>query len=135
MTLRYYQRKQGRRLYPEYLCQKEKIEQAGDAFCQQVHGASLDAVIAEVLVAQLTPLAIDTTMQVYEELHTQAEAAQRLREQQVERARYVAELAQRRFLRVDQENRLVADVVEADGHARYRDRAQDQAEAGRENVA
>src|SRR5258708_7528983 len=133
MTLRYYQRKQGRRLYPEYLCQKEKIEQAGDAFCQQVHGASLDAVIAEVLVAQLTPLAIDTTMQVYEELHTQAEAAQRLREQQVERARYVAELAQRRFLRVDPENRLVADVLEADWNARLRELAQVQEEAGRQN--
>ena len=133
MTLRYYQRKQGKRLYPEYLCQKEKIEQAGDAFCQQVHGASLDAVIAEVLVAQLTPLAIDTTMQVYEELHTQAQAAQRLRDQQVERARYVAELAQRRFLRVDPENRLVADVLEADWNARLRELAQVQEEAGRQN--
>jgi DNA invertase Pin-like site-specific DNA recombinase len=133
MTLRYYQRKQGRRLYPEYLCQKEKIEQAGDSFCQQVHGASLDAVIAEVLVAQLTPLAIDTTMQVYEELHTQAEAAQRLRNQQVERARYVAELAQRRFLRVDPENRLVANVLEADWNARLRELAQVQEEAGRQN--
>jgi DNA invertase Pin-like site-specific DNA recombinase len=133
MTLRYYQRKQGRRLYPEYLCQKEKIEQAGDSFCQQVHGASLDAVIAELLVAQLTPLAIDTTMQVYEELHTQAEAAQRLRDQQVERARYVAELAQRRFLRVDPENRLVADVLEADWNARLRELAQVQEEAGRQN--
>jgi hypothetical protein len=30
MTLRYYQRKHGIRLYPEYLCQKEQIEQAGD---------------------------------------------------------------------------------------------------------
>jgi hypothetical protein len=57
-------------------------------------------------------------MQVYEELHAQAEAAQRLRTQQVERARYAAELAQRRFLRVDPENRLVADVLEADWNAR-----------------
>ena len=55
MTLRYHQRKQGTRLYPEYLCQKERIEEAADAFCQQIHGASLDVVIAELLVAQLTP--------------------------------------------------------------------------------
>jgi hypothetical protein len=90
-------------------------------------------VIAEVLVAPLTPLAIDTTMQVYEELHIQAEAAQRLRDQQVERARYVAELAQRRFLRVDPENRLVADVLEADWNVRLRELAQVQEEAGRQN--
>ncbi len=34
MTLRYYQRKHGIRLYPEYLCQKEQIEQAGDRLCR-----------------------------------------------------------------------------------------------------
>ncbi len=124
MTLRYYERKKGTRLYPEYLCQKERIEQAGDELCQQVLGAGLDAAISELLLAQLTPLAIDTTMQVYEELHTQAKAAQRLRDQQVERASYAAELAQRRFLRVDPENRLVADVLEADWNARLRELTQ-----------
>jgi len=33
---------------------------------------------------------------------------------QVERARYEAELAQRRYMRVDPDNRLVADSLEAD---------------------
>ncbi len=135
MTLRYHQRKQGVRLYPEYLCQKERVEEAGDDFCQQVLGAGLDAAIAELLLAQLTPLAIDTTMQVYEELHTQAQEAQRLRAQQVERARYAAELAQRRFLRVDPENRLVADVLEADWNARLRELAHVQEEAQQQNEA
>jgi hypothetical protein len=135
MTLRYYQRKHGTRLYPEYLCQKEQIEQAGERLCQQVLGAGLDAAITDLLLAQLTPLAIDTSVQVYEELHTQAEEARRLRAQQVERARYAAELAQRRFLRVDPENRLVADVLEADWNARLRELAQVQEEAERQNAA
>jgi DNA invertase Pin-like site-specific DNA recombinase len=135
MTLRYYQRKHGIRLYPEYLCQKEQIEQAGDQLCQQVLGAGLDAAITDLLLSQLTPLAIDTSMQVYEELHAQAEEARRLRAQQVERARYAAELAQRRFLRVDPENRLVADVLEADWNARLRELAQVQEEAERQNAA
>jgi DNA invertase Pin-like site-specific DNA recombinase len=128
MTLRYYERKHGTRRYPEYRCQSEQIEQAGDLLCQQVLGAGLDAAISELLLAQLTPLAIDTTMQVYEELHTQTQEAQRLRDQQVERAHYAAELAQRRFLRVDPENRLVADVLEADWNARLQDLAQVQEE-------
>ena len=132
MTVRYHQRKHGQLLYPEYLCQKEQVEHAGDALCQQVLGAGLDAAIAELLLAQVTPLSIETSLQVYEELHAQTEAAQRLREQQVERARYAAELAQRRFLRVDPENRLVADVLEADGNARVRDLAQVQEEAERQ---
>src|SRR6266566_3382839 len=135
MTLRYYQRKHGIRLYPEYRCQKEQIEQAGDHLCQQVLGAGLDAAITDLLLAQLTPLAIDTSLQVYEELHAQAEEARRLRAQQVERARYTAELAQRRFLQVDPENRLVADVLEADWNARLRELAQIQEEAERQNEA
>ena len=134
MTLRYYQRKHGTRLYPEYLCQKEQIEQAGERLCQQVLGAGLDAAITDLLLAQLTPLAIDTSVQVYEELHTQAEEARRLRAQQVERARYAAELAQRRFLHVDPENRLVACVLEADWNARLQEQAQVQEETERQNA-
>ncbi len=63
----------------------------------------LDTTIADLLLAQMTPFTLDTAHQVYEELHAQVEAAQRLRDQQVERARYAAELAQRRFVRVDPE--------------------------------
>jgi DNA invertase Pin-like site-specific DNA recombinase len=135
MTVRYHQHTHGIRLYPEYMCQKEKIEHAEEKLCQRIRGAGPDGAIAELLLAQLTPLAIDTTMQVYEELHTQAEAAQRLRAQQVERARYAAELAQRRFLRVDPENRLVADVLEADWNARLRELARVQEEAQQQNEA
>jgi Site-specific recombinases, DNA invertase Pin homologs len=129
MTLRYHQRTHGTRLYPEYLCQKEQVEEAKDAPCQQILGAGLDAAITDLLLAQLTPLAIDTSLQVYEELHTQAAEARRLRSQQVERARYAAELAQRRFLQVDPANRLVASVLEADWNARLQELAQVQEEA------
>jgi hypothetical protein len=106
-----------------------------DRLCQQVLGAGLDAAMTDLLLAQLTPLAIDTSVQVYEELHTQAEEARRLRAQQVERARYAAELAQRRFLQVDPENRLVASVLEADWNARLRELAQVQEETQRLNEA
>ena len=135
MTVRYHETKGGKRLYPEYMCQKEMIEHGEEKVCQRILGAGPDAAITELLLAQLTPLAIDTTMQVYEELHTQAEAARHLRAQQVERARYAAELAQRRFLRVDPENRLVADVLEADWNARLRELACVQEEAEQQNEA
>lgn len=46
----------------------------------------------------------------------------------VERARYAAELAQRRFLRVDPENRLVASVLEAEWNARLQEYTQLQEE-------
>src|SRR6266581_6935644 len=135
MTVRYHQHTHGIRLYPEYMCQKEKIEYGEEKLCQHILGAGPDSAIVDLLLAHLTPLAVDTTMQVYEELHTQAEAAQRLRAKQVERARYAAELAQRRFLRVDPENRLVADVLEADWNARLRELAEVQQETERQQEA
>ena len=103
MTVRYHQAEHGTRLIPEYVCQKERIEQATEQTCQHILGAGLDTTIADLLLAQMTPFTLDTAQQVYEELHAQVEAAQRLRDQQVERARYAAELAQRRFVRVDPE--------------------------------
>jgi len=50
---------------------------------------------------------------VQDELAAQADEADRLRRQQVDRARYEAELAQRRYLRVDPDNRLVAVTLES----------------------
>ncbi len=124
MTIHYHDVKSGQRLYPEYLCQKERIERGEDKYCQRLLGAGLDAAMADLLLAQLTPLAIETSIQIHEELQTQVQEAQQLRAQQVERARYAAEVAQRRFFRVDPENRLVADVLEADWNARLRELAE-----------
>ncbi len=135
MTVRYHDVHNGKRLYPEYLCQKEFVEKGADKHCQRLLGAGVDAAITELLLAQLTPLAIETSLQIHEELQAQVQEAQRLRAQQVERARYAAELAQRRFLRVDPENRLVADVLEADWNARLRELAEAQEQAERQEIA
>ena len=56
-----------------------------------------------------------------EELVQRADEAQRLRHLQVERAQYEADLAQRRYLKVDPENRLVARVLEAEWNAKLRE--------------
>jgi hypothetical protein len=135
MTVHYHEIKGGKRLYPEYVCQKEHVEQGDDKCCQRLLGAGLDAAVAELLLARLTPLSIETSLQIHEELQAQVQEAQRLRVQQVERARYAAELAQRRFLRVDPENRLVADVLEADWNARLRELAEVQEQAERQQEA
>ncbi len=135
MTVGYHDVKKGKRLYPEYRCQKEHVEEGDDKCCQRLLGAGLDAAIAELLLARVTPLSIETSMQIHEELQAQVQEAGRLRAQQVERARYAAELAQRRFLRVDPENRLVADVLEADWNTRLRELAEVQQEAERKREA
>src|SRR5947207_10125064 len=57
---------------------------------------------------------LEITMAVQEELQAHLEETDRLRKQQVERARYEAELAHQRYLRVHPDHRLVADSLEAD---------------------
>ena len=64
MTLRYHQAEKGTHLIPEYLCQKERVEHAGEETCQHILGGGLDTAMADLLLAQITPLTIDTTMQV-----------------------------------------------------------------------
>ena len=55
-----------------------------------------------------------------QELQARLHEVERLRTEQVERARYAADLAQRRYMRVDPDNRLVADTLEADWNQKLR---------------
>jgi len=94
--------------------------QQAQPVCQSIVGAGLDAALGELLVAAVTPLALEVALAVQQELEHHAEEVDRLRRQQVERARYEAELAQRRYLRVDPDHRLVADSLEADWNQKLR---------------
>jgi DNA invertase Pin-like site-specific DNA recombinase len=122
MSVRYHQRG-GQRIVPDYLCQRVAIAR-GVAPCQRVPGRDLDRAIADILVEVVTPETIALTLAVQDELVARATEAARLRQLQVERAQYEAELAQRRYLRVDPDNRLVADVLEAEWNAKLRALAQ-----------
>ena len=117
MTVRYHTVQQ--RLRPQYVCQKEGIEHA-QRFCQSIPGHGIDDAIGELLLKMVTPVALDVALAVQEELQSQLVEADRLRKQQVERARYEAELAQHRYLQVDPRNRLVADTLEADWNEKLR---------------
>lgn len=122
------------RLLPIYVCQRDGIANA-QPVCQHIVGANLDAAIGELLVAAVTPLALEVTLAVQQELEARAEEVDRLRRQQVERARYEAELAQRRYLRVDPDNRLVADSLEATWNQKLRALAAAQEEYERQGQA
>ena len=111
MTVRYHSRRG--QLQPDYLCQREGIEHA-EPICQHIPGASIDETVGNILLEALTPVTLEVALFVQEELQARLEEADRLRQQQVERSRYEAELARRRYLRVDPDNRLVADSLEAD---------------------
>jgi len=71
-------------------------------------------------VKAVNPLALEVTLAVQQELEARWEETDRLRRAQVDRARYEAELARRRFLSVDPDNRLVAASLESDWNEKLR---------------
>jgi hypothetical protein len=117
MTVRYNHRN-GKTL-PTYTCQRKGIERA-EPLCQTIPGSNIDAAIGRLLVESMTPMALEATLAVQEQLKSREDAAERLRSRQVERARYEADLARRRFMQVDPENRLVADELEAEWNRKLR---------------
>ena len=111
MTVRYHQR-QGH-LVPAYVCQHEGIEH-GQPICQCIPGGGIDEAVGRLVLESVTPLSLEVALNVQQELQNRLEEVDRLRQQQVQRARYEAEQAQLRYMRVDPNNRLVADSLEGD---------------------
>lgn len=111
MTVRYHSRRG--QILPQYSCQRAGIEDGGP-ICAAVAGAGVDAAVGELLLATVTPLALEVALAVQAELEGRAAEADALRRQHVERARHAAEAARRRYLAVDPDNRLVAANLEAD---------------------
>ena len=96
---------------PEYTCQRRAIAQARP-LCQRIVGADLDEAVARVMLEAGTPAALDVALEVFDELRARKTEVDRLRRAHVERAREEAELAQRQFMLVRPEHRLVADRLE-----------------------
>jgi DNA invertase Pin-like site-specific DNA recombinase len=117
MTIRYHTR--GGKELPTYVCQRDGIAN-GHAPCTLIPGHTLDKRISEFLISQLTPLAAEAALTVSAELQHRAAEADALRAAHVERARYHADLAKRRYLAVDPANRLVAGTLEADWNTALR---------------
>jgi DNA invertase Pin-like site-specific DNA recombinase len=110
MTLRYHQR--GGRLSPDYVCQKQCVEECRP-LCQNVPGGVVDDALSALIVDSISPLALEVALNVQQQLQERLAEADRLRRQVVERAQYEAEQARIRYMRVDPNNRLVADTLEA----------------------
>ena len=117
MTVRYHTRQT--QLIPEYVCQSDGADHI-IVVCQRVFGEHLDQAISQLLIDSMTPLALEVTLTVQAEIQARLDEVDRLRNKAVERARYEADLAQRRYLHVDPANRLVADSLEAEWNDKLR---------------
>jgi hypothetical protein len=88
--------------------------------CQRIPGGGIDEAVGQALVESVTPLALEVVLNVQAEIQKRLAEAERLRQQQVQRAQYEAEQARVRYMRVDPNNRLVADTLETQWNEKLR---------------
>src|SRR5215210_148905 len=103
-----------------YICDYlHKKYQAPD--CQNLPADPVDAMVVDAFFEALSPVELDLYSRAVANRERAEEQAQSARQQQLQRLRYQAELARRRFEKVDPDNRLVADELERRWEAALRE--------------
>ena len=95
----------------EYVCNHLSAHQGLPA-CQYIRAPRVDAAVAQAFLTALAPAEIDALSSARRAQQQADKAMRQSAEQQLERRRYEAALAERQFNRVDPDNRLVAAELE-----------------------
>jgi DNA invertase Pin-like site-specific DNA recombinase len=98
---------------PSYECVQMHKQQGGRT-CQFARGDGVDAAVARLFLEALQPAQLEVSLATLEQVEEQARQVERQWRLRLERAGYEADLARRRFLAVEPENRLVARNLEKD---------------------
>lgn len=117
MMVHYY-KKDGRTI-PMYDCVRDAIQKSERA-CQRIIGTDIDEAVSQALLDAVTPESLNLALEVFEELRARKAEVDRLHRAEVERARQDAELAERQYMLVRPENRLVADALEREWNEKLR---------------
>jgi hypothetical protein len=80
--------------------------------CWSVAGRAIDEALAQLVLQTVQPAEIELALAVAREVERQADALDGQWQLQLERARYEARLAERRYKAVDPDNRVVARTLE-----------------------
>ena len=119
------------RLEAWYVCGQAHMSR-GEPSCQSIAGPPIDTAIGELVATEMTPAAVELALEIRKEIEARHDEADRLRLRAVERAQFEADLAQRRFMLVDPNNRLVADTLEREWNDKLRALAKAQEDRERE---
>jgi predicted DNA-binding transcriptional regulator AlpA len=92
-------------------------------YCLNVGGSVIEPAVANAFLEAVTPSAVAATMLSVQQLQANHDAALSQWRLEVERARYEASRAERRYQTVEPENRLVARGLETEWENRLRDLA------------
>jgi DNA invertase Pin-like site-specific DNA recombinase/predicted DNA-binding transcriptional regulator AlpA len=113
----------GRNSTPGYHCAGKDIVEGRGQYCLTIGGLAIEQAVANAFLEAVTPAAVEATMLSVQQLQANHDAALSQWRLEVERARYEAEKAERRYRIVEPENRLVARGLETEWNNRLRDLA------------
>jgi DNA invertase Pin-like site-specific DNA recombinase len=102
----------GRLSSPGYHCPGKVIVEGRGVYCLNIGGVQIDHAVAQSFIAALEPAKLAASIAAAERLEFDREAALKQWRLGVERARYEASSAERRYRAVDPDNRLVARGLE-----------------------
>ena len=111
----------GRNSAPGYHCAGKDLVNGRGVYCLNVGGMVIEQAVADAFLQAITPAAIEAVRLSVEQLEANRGAALSQWRLEVERTRYEAERAERRYRAVDPENRLVARGLESEWENRLRD--------------
>jgi DNA invertase Pin-like site-specific DNA recombinase len=109
----HYQGKRGHKS-PAYHCPGSVLVEGRAQWCLRVGGGRIDEAVSAALLQALTPAGVKAALRAAEALEHDHDAALAQWRLQVERGRYEAERAERRYRQVEPEHRLVARGLERD---------------------
>ena len=118
----------GRTSSPGYHCPGKTLVEGRAHYCLNVGGVQIDQAVAKAVLEALTPAALEASLEAARQLEADRDSALAQWRLAVERARYEAERAERRYRSVEPENRLVARGLEAEWDKRLRELEQAQCE-------
>ena len=87
-------------LVPTYVCQEASVRR-GEKVCQRVPGGVVDRAVSDLLLELMQPMTLEVALAVQQEVEAWIAETDALRRRHVERAQYEAELARRRYMKVD----------------------------------
>lgn len=122
---------QGKHSTPGYYCAANNVVNGRGMYCLRVGGLRIDQAVVRAFLDTVNPAGIDAALVAENNIQADHETALAQWRLQVERARYGAQRAERRYRAVEPENRLVARTLEAEWEHRLTELAAAEAELSR----
>ena len=122
---------QGKNSTPGYYCANNQAFNGRGTWCLRVGGVRVDQAVVETFLEAISPAGLEAAITAQSLGEAEDQSALKQFRLQVERARYEAERAERRFRSVEPENRLVARTLETEWESQLQDQRTLEAELAR----